>query len=52
MSNKSIVLDQIETLKKKLNTAVSNNKSLNDDQLIELSLKIDDLAISLSNKAS
>lgn len=48
MSNKSIVLEQIETLKKKLNTAVSYNENLNDEQLIELSQKIDELVIGLS----
>lgn len=52
MDNKSNIIEQIEVLKKELNTAVSHNNNLNDRQLIELSIKIDDLAISLCRKAS
>ncbi|MBH1942260.1 Spo0E family sporulation regulatory protein-aspartic acid phosphatase [Mobilitalea sibirica] len=50
MSNRSDLLEMINFYKSELNTAVSHNISLNDEQLIILSQRIDDLVFQLSRK--
>ena len=50
MSKRSDLIEQVELLKNELNTAVYHNNCLNDEQLIEISQRIDDLVIRLSKK--
>lgn len=50
MSKRLDLLEQVERLIDELNESVSRNSSLKDEQVIELSHRIDDLVISLSGQ--
>ncbi len=50
MSRKSDLSMLVDILINELNETVSRNSSLNDEQVIELSHRIDDLVISINNE--